>query len=247
MTIESESDLKGLLAAGRAVGETLRAMAEAIHAGVTTAELDAVAAAELRRRGARPAPAITYGFRGVACISVNDEAAHGIGGPRVLQPNDLVKLDVSLELGGYFADAALTVGVPPLDARRQQLLETTQRALEAALDVARAGQPMNVIGRAIEHTARRAGFNVIRELNGHGLGRVLHEGPSVPHYFDPRAAQALHEGLVITIEPHIAMGRGRIAEAADGWTLCTRDRSPVANFEHTVVITAGRPVVVTAL
>jgi methionyl aminopeptidase len=248
MTIDNEADLRGLLAAGRLVGETLQAMAAEARPGVTTAELDEVARERLRRAGARPAPAITYGFPGVACISVNDEAAHGIPGPRVLAANDLVKLDLSLELGGYFADAALTVAVPPVEERRQRLCDATRRVLAEALDAARAGRPLRAIGRAAERAASRAGFNVIRELNGHGVGRALHEAPSgVPHYDDPLARATLHEGLVLTIEPHVALGRGRIYQAADGWTLKTRDGSPVANFEHTVVITSGKPLVVTAV
>jgi methionyl aminopeptidase len=247
MTIESADDLRGLLAAGRLVGETLREMAEAARPGVTTAELDDLAGARLRRAGARPAPAITYGFPGVSCISVNDEAAHGIPGRRALAPGDLVKLDLSLELGGYFADAALTVAVPPVPASHQRLCAATERALAEAMEAARAGRQLRAIGRAAEGAARRAGFSLIRELNGHGLGRALHEDPSVPLYDEPRARQPLHEGLVLTIEPHLALGRGRVFQAADGWTLKTRDGSPVANFEHTVVITAGRPVVVTAV
>jgi methionyl aminopeptidase len=246
MTVENGDDLQGLLAAGRLVSETLRTMAIATVPGVSTGEIDALAGEALRRRGARPAPFITYGFPGVACISVNDEAAHGIPGRRRVAAGDLVKLDLSLELGGYFADAAITVEVPTAEPGRRRLCAATRAALEAAIDVARAGRRVSVIGRAAEDTARRAGFRVIRELPGHGLGRALHEAPSVPTFFDPQARALLHEGLVITVEPHVSLGGGRIVQAADGWTLKTRDGSAVANFEHTIVITAGRPIVVTA-
>ncbi|NJN16121.1 MAG: type I methionyl aminopeptidase [Oscillochloris sp.] len=247
MTVEHESELQGLRAAGRIVANTLRTMGEAVQPGVTTGALDAIAAEELRRAGARPAPALTYGFPGVACISINDEAAHGIAGKRVIRDGDLVKLDLSLEFAGFWADAAITVIAGAADQRHRRLCQITQSALNAGVAAAQAGKPMHAIGRAIEATTRKAGLRVIRELNGHGLGRRLHEDPSVPHYFEPRAARLLHEGLVLTVEPHVALGGGRIYEAADGWTLKTRDGSFVANFEHTIVITKGAPIVITAV
>lgn len=247
MTIESSGDLKGLLAIGKIVGETLREMAAAVRPGVTTAAIDKVGAAGLRRHGARPAPALTYGFPGIACISVNDEVCHGIAGGRVIAPGDLVKLDLSAELAGYWADAAITVEVGPSDPRRRRLCQTTQAAMEAGIAAARPGRRLNAIGRAIEGTVRKAGFRVIREMNGHGLGRRLHEEPSVPNYFEPRATQELHEGLVITVEPHVATGSARVYEDADGWTIKTRDGGLVANFEHTIVVSAAGPIVVTAV
>lgn len=247
MTIESPGDLKGLLAAGKIVGETLREMAAAVRPGVTTAEIDRLAGARLRRHGARPAPALTYGFPGVACISVNDEVCHGIAGARVIAPGDLVKLDLSAELAGYWADAALTVEAGASDPRRRRLCEVTRAAMQAGIAAARPGRRVSAIGRAIEDTVRKGGFRVIRELNGHGLGRSLHEEPSVPNYFEPRARAELREGLVITVEPHVSMGATRVYEGADGWTIKTRDGSVVANFEHTIVVGAAGPIVVTAV
>lgn len=247
MTVENDDDLRGLMEAGRLVGETLRKMAAITRPGVSTGEIDALAGEELRRAGARPAPFITYGFPGVACISVNDEAAHGIAGRRVIRAGDLVKLDLSLELGGYFADAAITVAVPEVERGRRRLCEATLAVMEAGVGAARAGRRVSAIGRAAERAARAAGFQIVRELPGHGLGRALHEEPSVPTYFEPRARGTLHEGLVLTVEPHVSMGRGRIYQADDGWTLKTRDGSVVANFEHTIVVTSGDPIVVTAV
>lgn len=247
MTIENDTDLQGLLRIGKIVAQALRAMEAEVQPGITTRELDQIGWEVLKQHGARPAPLITYNFPGVACISVNDEAAHGIPGKRVVKRGDLVKLDMSAELDGYFADAAITVPVGPIPTRLQRLCDCTQQALDAALGAAKAGQPINSIGRAAEETARRGGFSVIHELPGHGVGRALHEEPNVPNFYSPRANQKLHEGLVITIEPYIALGGGRIFQANDGWTLKTRDGSPVANYEHTVVITKGQPVLVTAM
>lgn len=245
MTVENDTDLQGLKRIGKVVGDALRAMEAEVRPGVTTRELDQIGWEVLKQHGARPAPLLTYQFPGVACISINDEAAHGIPGKRVVKSGDLVKLDMSAELDGYFADAAITVPVAPIPANWQRLCDCTHQALDAALAAARAGQPINSIGRATEDVARRSGFSIIRELPGHGVGRALHEEPSILNYYTPRAKQKLHEGLVITIEPYIALRGGNIFQAADGWTLKTRDGSPVANYEHTVVITQGKPIVIT--
>lgn len=247
MTIETERDLQGLLASGRVVALALQAMAEAIEPGMTTAEVDAVGAGVLAQHGALAAPRLTYGFPGTACISVNDEATHGIPGARVIAAGDVVKFDISAVLNGYFADAAITVLVPPVAKIHQRLCDATREALEAAIDVARAGRRISVIGRAAESRVRRDGFRMIGELNGHGVGRALHEDPAVPTIFSQQTRGTLNEGMVITIEPHASTGRGRVYTDADGWTLKTPDGGIVANFEHTVVITQSRPIVVTAL
>jgi methionyl aminopeptidase len=248
MTIESADDMRGLLAAGRVVALALREVRERVRPGVSTAELDAAAMALLRRHGARSAPALTYGFPGAVCVSINQEAAHGLPGERVVRPGDLVKLDISAELGGYFADAAVTVAVPPVAKRSQRLLDAALASLEAGMRAARAGAPLNAIGRAADGAARRAGFRVVRELHAHGIGRGLHEAPrDIPQYFAPEARQRLHAGLVLTVEPHVAAGSGRLVTEPDGWTLTTRDGGYVAQFEHTVVVTEGAPLIVTAV
>jgi methionyl aminopeptidase len=159
----------------------------------------------------------------------------------------LVKLDLSAAANGYFADAALTVAVPPVTERAHRLTLCARAALDAACAVAVAGKPMQEIGRAIQRTAHAAGFAVIPALGAHGIGRALHESPDVPMHFDPREGRRLMEGQVITIEPHLTTGKGRIYQTVDGWTLRTRDKGVVAQFEHTIVITKGHPLVVTAL
>jgi methionyl aminopeptidase len=247
MTIETARDLQGLLAAGRVVRGTIAAMEAALRPGVTTAELDAVAQQYLARAGARSAPMIEVAYPGATCISVNDEAAHGLPGPRRIGPGDLVTFDVAAELGGYYADAAVTVGVPPVKPAHQRLCRCAEEALRAAVQAARRDQPLRAIGRAAEGVAQQYGCRVVRALHGHGIGRRMHEAPQfIPHYDDASARQPLAEGLVLAIEPHLTLGSGDVVDDADGWTIRTRDRKRVAVFEHTVVVTAGEPIIVTA-
>jgi methionyl aminopeptidase len=248
MSIESEKDLVALLRIGRIVALTIKTMADALRPGITTGELDAIGAEVLTQHGARSAPMITYNFPAYTCISINDEAAHGIPGSRVVQPGDLVNIDVSAELHGFYADSGASYPVPPVSNAQRQLLAATKAALQHALDSVAAGRPINVIGKAVEAEARKGGFNIIRDLGGHGIGRKLHEEPrNVPNYYTKRASQPLRDGLVLTIEPFLTPGIGRIVTADDGWTLKTASGEPAAQFEHTVVITKGRPVLVTAL
>jgi methionyl aminopeptidase len=223
-------------------------MAEAAGVGVTTAELDEIGARVLRENGARSAPQLVYNFPGATCISINHEAAHGIPGERVIEAGDLVNLDVSAELDGYFADAALMLAIPPAPPLKHNLVHCTRLALEKAIQAARAGQPINAIGRAIEEQATRCGFSTLRDLGGHGVGRTIHEEPHhVPCYDNPRDQRILQEGMVLTIEPFLTTGaRSVYTEPSNGWTLMTSDGSLSAQFEHTLVITKGRPVIITA-
>jgi methionyl aminopeptidase len=245
MSIQSDADRKGLRAAGRVVRLALDAMAEAVHPGVTTGELDAVAAAVFAAHGARSAPALVYGFPRTALISVNDEVVHGIPGSRRIESGDVVKLDVTVELDGYMADAARTVVVGDAAPEARRLADCAERAFTAALDVATAGRKVREIGRVIERTVRAEGFTVIRALAGHGIGRTIHEPPSVPNHFDPWQQDVLTEGLVLTIEPIICAGRDGVTEDDDGWTVRTRDGSLAAHHEHTLIVTTGRPEILT--
>ena len=248
MTVDNEQDLLGLMKIGRIVTLTMRHMQEAVRPGITTGELDALGAAFLAKHGAHSAPIITYKYPGHTCISINDEAAHGIPGSRVVQAGDLINIDVSAELDGYFADTGASMQVPPHTPEKQRLLTATQEALQAAISVVRAGQPINVIGQAVEKVARKYGYQIIRELGGHGVGKKLHEPPhSVPHHFVRRAREKLHEGQVLTLEPFLTTGAIHVNTLADGWTLRTTDGSLAAQFEHTVIITNDRPILVTAV
>jgi methionyl aminopeptidase len=247
MSIDNETDLRGLLAIGRIVGLTLQHMASRVEPGMTTAELDKIGAALLEKLGARSAPILAYKFPGHTCISINDEAAHGIPGKRVIQPGDLVNIDVSAEKNGYWADSGMSIPMPPVSAEKQRLIDATRYALDIAIENARAGLPINTIGRSVQRYAHQQGYEVIHELGGHGVGRHIHEKPSIPNYFNRRARQKLKEGLVVTLEPFLTTGARHIKTMPDGWTLKTRDGSLAAQFEHTVVITPDRPILVTAV
>lgn len=247
MSIESEHDLEKLLAIGRIVGMTIKTMGESLRPGITTAELDAIGAAYLKAQGARSAPQLVYNFPSATCISINDEAAHGIAGDRIVRAGDLVNIDVSAELDGYFADSGASFPVEPIAPEWLRLCDYTRSALRRALEAARAGQPLNAIGRAVEKESARGGYRVVRDLGGHGVGRHIHEKPSVPNYYTKRASQRLEEGLVITIEPFLSPKADRVITDDDGWTLRTPNGSRVAQFEHTIVITRGEPVLVTAV
>ena len=252
MSIQTPEELAAMRAAGRVVRLMLEAMKAAARSGITTAELDRIGSDVMIRNGALSGPTIVYNFPGVSCISVNEEVVHGVPGSRKLRNGDLLKLDVTIQLDGYMADAAETVivGHDPAAASPQalgnRLAASAQRAFHDAMQVARAGNRVRDIGRAVESAVRADGFFVIRDLCGHGIGRTIHEKPSVPNWPDPSASSVLTEGLVITVEPIIASRSGRTSLAKDGWTVRTVDRGLAAHYEHTLVITKDQPMLLTA-
>lgn len=246
MSIQSQTEFRKLRAIGRIVRQTLDAMSEAARPGVTTKELDRVGASVLAREGAESSPAKVYGFPGVTCISVNEEAIHGIPRDRFLEEGDLLKLDVTAEKDGFIADAAVTVGVGHVTPAAGALAHCAESAFREGLKEARAGNRVYQIGRAVDREVRRNGFTVLKELCGHGVGRAIHEEPTIPNYYDPRFRQRLTEGLVITIEPIIAAGGAGARLEDDSWTIRTSDGSLAAHYEHTLVITDGEPVLLTA-
>ncbi|HVL68159.1 MAG TPA: type I methionyl aminopeptidase [Vicinamibacterales bacterium] len=246
MSLTCDRDWRGLREVGRVVRLTLDVLERHAAAGVTTGELDHLALEIFEAHGARSAPALTYGFPGTVLISVNDEIVHGIPGMRTLRAGDVVKLDVTAEKDGYVADAARTLVLPGGTDEARRLAACAEAAFHAAAAVARAGTPVNEIGRRVEETVTAAGFTVVRTLEGHGVGRTIHEPPRVPNWFDRRQRDVLTEGLVITIEPLITSGRGRVAQDGDGWTIRTTDGRLAAHHEHTLVITRNDPVLLTA-
>ena len=246
MSIKSLSEFKKLQAIGKIVRITLDEMSNAVRPGISTAEIDQVGATVLAKHGATSAPSKVYGFPGTACISVNDEAIHGIPGDRRIEEGDLVKLDVTAEKDGFFADAAVTVRAGKVSATADALVCCAESSFRKALQAARAGHCVNEIGRSVEREVKRCGFSVIKELCGHGVGRTIHEEPSVPNYYDPRYRTRLSDGLVITIEPIVAAGNGRARLQKDKWTVCTSDQSLAAHYEHTIVITQDEPILLTA-
>jgi methionyl aminopeptidase len=246
MSIRSQSEFEKLRVIGRIVRQALDKTGAAVQPGITTRELDAIGARVLAENGAESAPPKIYGFPGALCISVNEEAIHGIPGDRRIRPGDLVKLDLVAEKDGFYADAAVTIRAGEVSVIADALARCAKRAFYQALRSARAGNRVNEIGRAVERETRSNGFEVMRDLCGHGVGRTIHEPPSVPNYHEPRFRTRLTEGLVITIEPIISAGNGQGVLQRDHWTIRTADGSLSAHYEHTVVITRYEPILLTA-
>jgi methionyl aminopeptidase len=246
MSTDDPAEIEGLQAAGKAVAAVLRETRRHVRPGVTTKELDEVAERTMRVHGARSAPRLVYDFPGAICISVDDEAVHGIPGPRRLREGQLVKLDVTVERDGFFADAAVSVPVGRVKPGVSRLVATAQGALNEALAAVRPGMTNAELGGIVEAAVERRGARVLRELTGHGIGRTIHEGPTVPNYADHDDVETLTEGLVMTIEPIIAQSTRTTVTEDDGWTISTDDGSVSAHAEHTLVVREGRPLILTA-
>lgn len=245
MSIEDENDLIGLKRIGELIGQTLRDVIESAQPGITTLDLDRFIQRKLSPLGVRSTPGHTYGFPAFACICVNDEAVHGLPGPRKLKAGDLVTVDLEADLDGYVADAARTFVVGKPTRHDTRLRSAARAACYEAIRHARVGRQTRDLGRAVERRVHRDGFRVIRSLYGHGVGRAAHEAPSVPNFDDPRCRDVLHEGLVITIEPIVSAGNGQATE--DGrWIIRTADGARSAHHEETIVVTRGTPLVLTA-
>jgi methionyl aminopeptidase len=207
MSISSQKDFESLRIIGKIVARCLQFMQSKLEPGITTAELDLLGGQFLELHGARSAPRLTYNFPGFTCISVNEEAAHGIPGSKIIKAGDLVNIDVSAELEGYFADTGGSAIVPPESKLHLKLCSVAKNALKNAMSEARAGAKVNQIGRAIETEALRNGFTVIENLGSHGVGRALHEEPEfIAGYYEKRDRRVLRENQVITIEPFISSG-----------------------------------------
>ena len=246
MTADSLTDIQHLKAIGRICAETLRKMTGEVRAGMTTRELDEIGRAFLEAEGARSAPQTTYQFPGATCISVSPVIAHGIPNERVLREGELIHIDVSAELNGYYADTGASMVVSKRDRNLEKLLEATKAALTKALRAARAGSPLNGISRTVQNEAMKRGYNVIYDLTGHGIGRKLHEDPrEILNYYDPKERRILDERLVLAIEPFLTTGVGRVVEGRDGWSLRTTDNAIAAQFEHTIIVTKNEPIILT--
>jgi methionyl aminopeptidase len=246
MSIETDEELEGLRRAGRVVADVLRELRRRVQPGVRTGELDRVAGRVFARHGARSAPKLVYGAPCEVFISVNDAAVHGVPGPRRLRRGDLVKLDVTAELDGFYADACISVVAGPAAPRARRMVAAADAALTRGMAAAVAGAPVRAISEAVAGEAAARGVSVLAALGGHGIGRTIHEEPSVPNIPDPHDATRLHAGLVITIEPILGAGGPGIREGGDGWTIRTADGGLAAHAEHTIVVTDGRPLVLTA-
>ncbi|UCG75492.1 MAG: type I methionyl aminopeptidase [Gemmatimonadota bacterium] len=248
INLKSPAEIEAIGQAGFIVAGVLELVAERCGPGVSTAELDRIAEQHIREvPGAAPAFKGLYGFPATLCTSVNHEVVHGIPSEtRVLESGDIISVDVGVRLDGYYADAAVTLPVGDVDDETNRLLGVTQSSLEAGIQHARPSNRVGDIGAAIQEEVERAGFAVIRELVGHGVGAAAHEEPQVPNYGRAGQGLRLQPGLVIAIEPMVNVGNRHIRTLQDGWTVVTADGSRSAHFEHTVAVTEQGPRVLTA-
>jgi methionyl aminopeptidase len=246
MIVDSENDIKHLKIIGHLCAMALKTMMEQVKPGMTTLELDNIGKEFLTKEGAQSAPISMYQFPGATCISVSPVIAHGIPNDHVLREGELINIDVSAELDGYFADTGGSMVVAKHVPQYEKMIEATRSALVKAVQAAKAGQPLNLIGKAIQDEAHRNGYGVIFDLTGHGIGHKLHEDPTqVFNYYKSKDRRILDEGLVLAIEPFLTTGKGHVLEEADGWSLRTTDRMIAAQFEHTIIVTKDEPIILT--
>jgi len=245
MTVKNNKDLQGILRIGQICGLALQYMLSKVEPGISTRQLDDLGKAFLQKHNAFSAPITAYKFPGWTCISVNDEVAHGIPDDYVIQPGDMVNIDVSAVLEGYWGDTGASMPVPPVPPHYAKLCKMTKVALNKGIAAARADKPIAEVGKAVQAIAKKNGYRIIRELSGHGVGRGIHENPTVPNFYTRRMRGRFKDGQVVTIEPFFALGRGKVKTDDDGWTLRTTDGSIAAQYEHTVVITQDKAILVT--
>ncbi|MFB9862693.1 type I methionyl aminopeptidase [Rufibacter immobilis] len=247
MSITNHEDLAGIKAVSEAVGVTLKKMRDYAQPGMSTLELDEYGYGVLKQYGANPAPKLVYGFPGYACISVNHEIAHGIPSAKViLKEGDLVNVDVSAELNGYYADNGGSFILGQDVQQLGPLVEASKRILQKAIQQIKGGVKISEVGRLIETEAKKAGYKVIRNLVGHGVGRSLHEEPSeIPNYYDRFNTSRFKKNSVVAIETFISTKAALAQESGDGWTYVTKDGSFVAQHEHTILVTDGAPIILT--
>ena len=246
--LKSSREIEVMAQGGKILAATVEHLRSAVRPGVSTGELDQIAEDYIRgHEGATPAFKGLYGFPGSICTSINSEIVHGIPSRRrVLHEGDVVSIDVGVGYKGFFTDSAVTVPVGAIDEETDRLLTTTQSALAAGIAAARVGNHIGDIGAAVQAVVERAGFSIVRDLVGHGIGTEFHEEPQVPNYGKPKRREKLVPGLTIAIEPMVNAGGAATRTLADKWTIVTVDGSRSAHFEHTVAITAAGPRVLTA-
>ncbi|MAC80770.1 MAG: type I methionyl aminopeptidase [Rhodobacteraceae bacterium] len=246
MTITQEDELEGMTAIGRIVANTLQAMARALDPGMTTRELDAIGQAWMDREGAISAPQSTYDFPGATCISVNEEVAHGIPGDRVIRDGDLVNIDVSASKNGYFADTGASFLVGRANPAVDRLCRDGKQAMQIGIAQVGAGKPLAGIGQAIGRFASDRGYTLIRNLASHGVGRSLHEYPGeIPTWPVRNERRRINKGLVLTVEPFLSTGGLWANQGDDGWTLYSEPAARAVQYEHTVIATDRKPIIVT--
>ncbi|MCR2804850.1 type I methionyl aminopeptidase [Paenibacillus soyae] len=245
MTIGSVADIEGLKEIGKIVAVTIEKMKAYAEAGMTTRELDEYGGSVLESFGAVSAPKRDFHFPGHSCISVGRSIAHGIPGMYKLQEGDLLNIDVCAAKNGYIADSGSSFQLPPYDETVTELCRYTHQAMLNIIDSLRDGTKLNEIGRQMELEAKRGGYRVIRNLCSHGVGRAIHEEPNILPYYDKRDRRVLREGMVITVEPFFSTGADYADEQRDGWSLRLPRGSMAVQYEHTIIITKDKPIIVT--
>ncbi len=246
--LKSPREIEVMAAGGRILAATHRHIQPAIAPGISTGELDAMVEAFMRGQGAVPSFKGLYGFPASACISINDEIVHGIPSPtRILRAGDIVTVDIGVHHGGFHTDSAWTYAVGEIPPETQRLLDVTERSLHAGIAAATIGNHIGDIGHAVEEVVVRAGYTVVRDLVGHGVGTSMHEEPQVPNHGKPKRGPKLQVGMTIAIEPMVNVGGAATKTLADKWTIVTLDGALSAHFEHTIAITADGPRILTTL
>jgi len=246
ISLKSERELERMRQAGAMVAAVLEVLRRRVAPGVATKELDALAAEEIRSRGGQAAFLGYNGYPGTICISLNQEVVHGIAGRRKLEEGDIVSIDIGVKYKGYYGDMAATFPVGRITPEKENLVEVTRTALEAGIEKACPGNRLFDISAAVQERAEAAGFSVVRDFVGHGIGTRLHEDPQVPNFGTPGTGLELREGMVLAIEPMINLGGAEVEVLEDDWTVVTADGFPSAHFEHTVAITKNGPEILTA-
>ena len=243
--IKTPHEITRMRVAGETASEILMELVKSVKPGSTTLEIDQLAKELMKQRDCKSAFLGYRGFKGQICISVNEEVVHGIGGPRKIQPGDVVKLDVGIAKGGWIGDNAITVAVGDVPDETRRLLIAMEESLFAAISHARSGERLADLCGAVEDHVKPQGFTVVREFVGHGVGRDLHEEPQVPNYRPQGKSPVLMPGMILAIEPMVNAGTPSVRILDDGWTVITTDGKPSAHFEHTVLITEGEPELLT--
>ncbi len=245
VVLKSKEEIAIMREAGRVVAEVMQIVVDAVRPGVVVKDLDRIVRREFKARKVTPTFLGYHGFPATVCVSINDEIVHAIPGGREIREGDVVSIDLGATYQGFVGDHAVTVGAGCLSPEAERLIRVTGEALERGIEQARAGNHIGDIGHAVQSHAEAAGFSVVREYVGHGVGRAMHEEPQIPNYGEPGKGMLLRPGMVLAIEPMVNVGDWRTRRHDDGWTVSTLDGSLSAHFEHTLAITNEGPVVLT--